>query len=36
LETIFFSIGGNCMKYGEAELPESKKLMGALLQNDEK
>jgi len=24
------------MKYGEAELPESKKLMGVLLQNDKK
>jgi hypothetical protein len=36
LETNLYSIGGNCMKYGEAELPESKKLMGVLLQNDKK
>jgi hypothetical protein len=36
LEINFSTIGGNYMKYGEAELPESKKLMGVLLQNDKK
>jgi hypothetical protein len=36
LETNFFSIRGSCMKYREAELFESKKLMGVLLQNNKK